>query len=394
MTKKEALLISLFSLKILLDFLSPLRDVNFIVVFFIFFLFAFLNIKNAIKISGRELVWILAFFAIAVIAYIQSGELREFLKFTSLILIYVVTRSIVFKMSEQSIARSAEIILKVFFTFFIANYLLSFAFASPLDRAFFNFEHANLLGSYILTASAFVYSSRKLQIRSAAKLKIFAAAFLSTSTGAVLLASTSLFNPKRINLRNLTILTLLFGVAIVTLYFILQTYLPAYFTKIFGPVTLIYEGKLSDLSALASQGVRIQELGDQYQGSLVWRFYAYYVFSDFIGNQPLASLFFGNGFLGYAKVWEGLMPHNDFILVLIDFGLIGFVMLAMAVTTFSIFVIRDSRILLPLLLVLLLRLLLENNIYSFYITSSLVMNAVLLFHAIKLQSNRVRRNNV
>lgn len=390
MKKSEFALVSIFSAKMMLDFLSPHRELNFLIVFSFFAIAALAKLKSIIKISKSEAIWMASFTTIIFIALIKSGDIRSFAKAGSLVLIYLVTRSILIEMPKELIERAAERILQIFIILFAINYCISVLVASPANRSFFNFEHANLLGSYILISLALFYSSKNCRKSLTTKLKIFTATLLSTSTGAMLLSALIFYRTKKINFKIVAMLIITSILATITLYFALQAYLPTYFTKIFGPVILILDGNLHALSSLAKQGIRIQDLGDQYQGSLVWRIYANYIFTSFIVNQPILSLIFGNGFHGYFAAWDGVMPHNDLILTLIDFGLLGFILILISIYKLIKYSIKRKPILIPLAAILVLRLLLENNIYSFYLVSSLTMNGLLLFHATS-QRNRTKQ---
>ncbi|MBN3966974.1 hypothetical protein IMW75_17045 [Pseudomonas gregormendelii] len=282
-------------------------------------------------------------------------------------------------MSKESISSAASIILKLFIISFVFNYGLSWAVASPINREFYNFEHANLLGSYVLISLTLVYCLKLPRHSFISRVKILAAAVFTTSTGAALLATVSFFDFKKYNVKNCFVIALTLTCSLIALYMVLQLYSPLYFSKIFGPFTLIADGKLGELGNLARAGIPIQELGDKYQSSLAWRFYAYYIFIDFIGTQNLYTLFFGAGFWGFSKAWSGIMPHNDFILALIDFGVLGFGALVTAFYQAFKFVAKKCKNITPLLLILTFRLLFENNIYSFYLTSSLVMYTIVLY---------------
>lgn len=379
MLNKKNLLILLFSLKIILDFFCPYRDVNFAIIVAVFLIAALLNIKDITKLSRSESKWIGIFLLISFLAFLNSDEPRELYKYLSLVLIYLVTRSIVSRMSADSISSAASVILKLFIIAFALNYGLSWVVASPINREFHNFEHANLLGSYVLISLSLVYCLKSPRESLTSRIKILLAAVVTTSTGAALLAAVSFFDFKKYNVKYFFVIALTLAFFSLALYVVLQSYSPLYFSKIFGPLTLIADGKLSDLGNLARAGIPIQELGDEYQSSLAWRFYAYYIFIDFIGTQNLYTLFFGAGFWGFSKAWNGIMPHNDFILALIDFGILGFAALVIAFYQSFKFVVRKFKTITPLLLILTLRLLFENNIYSFYLTSSLVMCSIILY---------------
>ena len=79
------------------------------------------------------------------------------------------------------------------------------------------------------------------------------------------------------------------------------------------------------------------------------------------------------------------MPHNDFILTLVDFGVIGLLVVIYMLRRILIFAI-NHRELLALVPILIFRLMFENNIYSFYLMSSLVINASFLLIAYRRQS--------
>jgi hypothetical protein len=376
----KTFLIFFFLVKFSLDFISPMREANFLILNAICIMFLFFKKEGLAVISLSEWASVFFFILLCTIWLAVGGEFRYYIKFLSVVFIYLVVRISVFYLSLSELTKVSEMALKYFIILMALNFGISTLVASPAEREFYNFEHANLLGSYVLLSLVFVYSSILL---SEGKLKhkvtVIFASFLSTSTGAFLASFTVFINIKKINI--VTIVTIFITSLILTtsLYFITDTFAPELFIKIFGPFQLLISGGGEELIVLSKYRLAMQDLGGEYQSSLVWRFYAYLIFWDFIWEQPITNLILGNGFWGFAKVWEGIAPHNDFLLILIDFGIVGFLLSLFLLFKSIIWCFRKEPVLLPLYLILILRLLFENNIYSYYLLSGLVMNATFLY---------------
>ena len=370
----------LFVIKFALDFLSPLRDVNFLILNISCVLFIFFRRDLLALLSKKEVRLIFFYVICCTIWFVNNWSVTFYLKFLSLSLLYVVIKCATIVLSESEILLITTRLLSVFIMFMFVNFVLSFSLYDPASREFYNFEHANLLGSYVLLPLSFIYL---LMIGGRGgyfnKYVLVFMAFLSTSTGALLSSLLVLIDFRKVSLSLvLRFFFLVFSFSGVS-FIILQMFLPEVFTKIFGPILLVYSGGLGELKFLADHRLPMQELGDEYQGSFVWRMYAYFIFVDFLSVQTAYNVIFGNGFLGFLEVWDGIAPHNDFLLLLLDFGLLGFLPFVYYFVNIFHKIVKHHPLLIPLMLILFVRLLFENNLYSYYVISGVVMNGVFLW---------------
>ena len=372
----------LFTLKFALDFLSPFRELNFI-IFNTFVLLLFISQRYILQSINRKqtlLSGVYLFFCFIWLS--SSGSIEYFLKFSSLVTIFFVVRASTIYLDTGDIPLLSRRIFSIFILLAAANFIISSKFEDPANRDFFNFEHANLLGSYLLISLPFLYTSlfqdHALTLRKAT-VSLFA--LMSTSTGAFICSLLAFANIRKISASFLFLNAVFFSIVVALSYFYLRHFSPEMFSKVFGPLHLLLGGGVSDLLHAARQKLQIQVLGDEYQGSMLWRLYAYIVFLDFVIEQSYWSFFFGSGFLGFMEIWSGIAPHNDFLLILIDFGLFAFLALIYFITKSFSWCLRRDVIMAPLVLILTLRLLTENNIYSYYILSNFLMISTFFFQA-------------
>jgi hypothetical protein len=387
MIKIKNFLLFLFALKFSLDFLSPYRELNFAIFNLTCILFLLVKPVALENITKREWGYCCIYFILCSIWLPIGGAFSYYIKFLSLILVFLVIKSGASKLTAEELSKIANNAFYLFVALAFVNFAISFFVASPLSRDFYNFEHANLLGSYLLLSLSFIYTSslsKSNQIQK--KLLVSAMALASTSTGSFISSLLTLKNFRKTSAREIFGGALIFISILYSSYFILSHYSPDSFTKIFGPIQLLINGGASELAYAAENRLPIQTLGDDYQSSLLWRLYAYIVFIGYIHDEPILQLIFGNGFWGFSKIWNGFAPHNDFLLTLIDFGLIGFCFFIFFISKILAWTLKHEITLLPLILILSARLLFENNIYSYYILSGLVMNSAFLY----LARNKIR----
>ena len=349
----KQVLLFILMMKYSLDFLSPFREMNFVLfnLSVLFFLLVFR--RMLIKVSSFE--WLtLLILSIAFLYWGAVGEDQAFLiKYLSMLPLYLLLKVGLTNLSLNDLSWLTKRSLTIYMYLLLANFSLSLLFAEPSKRMFFNFEHANLLGSYVLLSLTFVYSNHYLSGNNTYKSKAFVSvmAFLSTSTGAFLSSLMTFVRPKKFALSTVLGITLFIFVTIIIGYFITKAYSPSLHTKIFGPFELLFLGGFEELSILAKHRFPIQELGSEYDSSLLWRFYAYLVFWHFALSQDIISFVFGNGFWGFSNVWEGIAPHNDFLLVLIDFGVIAFGFVLYSFYRIFSWALKNEMIIVPLLFV-------------------------------------------
>jgi hypothetical protein len=102
----------------------------------------------------------------------------------------------------------------------------------------------------------------------------------------------------------------------------------------------------------------------------------------YVLDQGWLALLFGNGVGGYEAVWNGAMPHNDFILILVDFGLLPLIVCLCCVVMLVMRMWRGHSEWFVMLVVVVLRLSWENNIYSYYLVSAGCMFFSMIFGAV------------
>lgn len=378
--KIKNILLYLFIIKITLDFISPFRELNFVVINTICMITLFLNRTHLKVIKRKEWAGIFVFVILCFMWLAISGELRYFIKFISTIILFLTVRICFERIMLDEVISLTSTLIKAYFFIIVIHYLLSLLLASPANRLFYNFEHANLLGSYVLLSLTFIYSMKMLNRDSLMnRICVVIASGLTTSTGTLLSSFVVFLNVKKLNIRTLILAICSALLVIIFLYNTFSYFFPELFIKVFGPFQLLFSGGWGELAALSKHRLSMQELGDEYQSSLVWRFYAYIIFWDYLIEQPLIYLLFGNGFWGFFDIWDGIAPHNDFLLILVDFGIIGFSITLFYLSKAISWCIKENTIILPVFIVFILRMMFENNVYSYYLLSGLVMSTTYLY---------------
>ena len=378
----------LFGTKIFLDFFVPIREVGYVALTALS-VCTLLLVKYDFRIRPSAALAVAAYAGLCIFWYTQSGTISDFVKFISLPLVYFATRIACSGVSIERIGKASSRILSILCACFLGNYFASLIVASPIERSFFAFEHANILGSYILFAAALILvaSMSQSSIRGLRASNVAMAA-LSTSTGAAILSVFSALPIRRLRMRSIAgaFILVVAGTALSTL--ILKTSFEGLYTKIYGPFLLLWNEGLDPIITLARSGAPIQELGDQYQSSLTWRFYAYVVYFDFLARMPMTQLLFGSGFEGYFDAWNGMMPHNDYILTVVNFGLVPF---ALGIVALARLYSRMKRMGVAWRLFAFAigaRLMLENNISSFYLLSFGLMCLAMLHSVLSHNSHK------
>lgn len=364
--------------KFLLDFISPFRHFNFLFVASIAAFVIFSKIGN-FKISKKLAALISSYFLAVILSCINGGILNAVPFLISpifFISVYLLLKDI----SNEDRGFVFNRLIKIFVFALIINLAISFIYFDPMGRSFYNFEHANLFGTYALLIIPLVYASRQggnLSIKD--KISIIFPSLISTSTGAAILSLFASFKMPKLSVKNIIAMSFYMGLLGYVCAFLIKSFDYDLYVKIFGPVSLIIDGKIIEIYDLAVNGRPIQELGDDYQSSLTWRFYAYVVYFNYFLNSAFYSILFGGGAGSHVDVWGGMLPHNDYLMVLIDFGIIGFIFLFYSTIFFYRKCVSLGGQWLIFSLVLTLRLLLENNISSNYILSSIFIALAIVF---------------
>lgn len=372
------------SAKLVMDFFVPARDLNFF-VFNGLLVALFLLLRPRLYLGRRGVaLFVVASTFFAALALKDGGNSIIF-KIASLPVLVVVFFSIGRGLSEAAVKRLFKILFVEFIVCFLLNYVLSVATGLIRSREFWNFEHANLLGSYVLVM--LVPTSYLLYQLSNSKGRIIGfvlvlMAYLSTSTGAFLLSLSVFFKAKNLAFKNIMIILLSIIFVIIAGLALLSIADPMTYDKIAAPFKLINSGGWDRLVGEARNGGGITYLAADQQGSFTWRAYAYLVYGFFIAGETWDRFIFGNGVGGYEIVWGGAMPHNDFILILTDFGFLFFIVWVSFCGWLLVKVWREYPQWFAVVVAFIFRLLCENNIYSYYVASIGCVIFSLIFGAI------------
>ena len=381
----DAMINVLLMMKLALDFMTVQRGAAFVLCLMVSALV--LLRSNVIEVRSPAVLRAIAgFTTIILIAWLQSGQFDMALKYVSLLLLAVAIPLCLMQRSPESLLSSATLLIwgNLLFSFFcVVRALASGVYG---DRVFAPFEHANLFGSYILSSVPLLFViEARLGIRWHYRMAFIALAWASTSTGSGVLSLLLLINFAKISSGQILKTLVMVGLVVVIGETGLQIFHPELHTKIFSPFSFVTDFGLETLVTAAHIGYSLYDFGPEYESSLTWRIYAYVVFLTDVMSSSASSILFGRGFNGYADIWNGYMRHNDFILTLVDFGVIGLLVVIYMLRRILIFAI-NHRELLALVPILIFRLMFENNIYSFYLMSSLVINASFLLIAYRRQS--------
>jgi hypothetical protein len=381
------------SIKMVLDFFIPARDINFfafnglLVVLFCLF-------RPKIYLGGRGIFLAGTILLLFSVEIFRGVDYSISIKMVSLPIVVVMFYSVGRGVDGSELRRLFTFLFWEFCLFFVLNYVISLATGLTSSREFWNFEHANLLGSYVLCmlipTNYLIGKTRRLQGRLFG-LCLMTMAYLSTSTGAFLLSAGIFMRARNFKFRSI-LLILATGIFLIAAgLWVLSIADTATYEKIVAPFRLVSGGGWARLVGEARGGGGIAYLAADQQGSFTWRIYAYLVYGFYVLNEGYGQLFFGNGVGGYKNVWNGAMPHNDFILILVDFGFALFLVWLI----FSGWIIAKTWKKYPewfvVVVIVMLRLLCENNLYSYYLASSGCVIFSLMFGA-NMREQRDKRN--
>jgi hypothetical protein len=381
------------SCKFVMDFFLPAREISFLIFNGVVALL--LVILSPRLHPGRRVVTVTgALTAVVILQLLRDPTNTISYKLLSLPALSVLFYSIGCNMTNASMMRLLTILIVEFSILFAGNYGLSSALGLIKRREFWNFEHPNLLGSYLLIMLIPI-NYMLLRIgrgkRTVLQLIFVAAAYITTSTGTLLL-SLGVY----LRARNATVPHMIGIVMFATGLFaigmmILSIFNVLIYEKIMAPFVLISKGGWDQLVQTAQSGGGMAYLSAEQQGSFTWRIYAYLVYGFYLVKQDSFATLFGNGVGGYADIWSGAMPHNDFILILVDFGLIVFAGVAWMVVRTIRRVARFAPAWLCIVMILTIRLIWENNIYSYYLMSHAIIFASLI---VGVEMRNVRERSI
>lgn len=370
----------LLLMKLALDFLSAQRAAAFVLCLLVS-LFIVVRTRVVAVDNPGAVRALAAFLLVTLMAYLQSGSTDQAVKYLGLALLAVAIPLYLKHHPTEHILASATTLLWANLLFSAVCIVRSMAAGLYGEREFQPFEHANLFGSYILSAVPllFVVESRT-GFNWTYRLILIVLAWASTSTGTGVLSLLLLVNFSRISSAVLVRTVLLAVLLVVASESVLRFANPELHVKIFSPFSFLTDFGWDTLFLAARSGYSLYDFGPEYSSSLTWRIYAYVVFLSHVASAPMFDIIFGAGFSGYQSIWNGYMPHNDFILTLVDFGLVGIGLLTYFLLRSTRFVLHHPE-LIGLVPIVVFRLMFENNIYSFYLMSSLVINASFLVMA-------------
>ncbi|RDJ99490.1 hypothetical protein [Paraburkholderia lacunae] len=379
-SRRYYLVLAIVSFKFVLDFFVPARDVSF-VAFNGMFALLLLILRPRLHLNRRLVMAATLVTVFLVLQLCRDPANPIAYKLLTLPALSVLMYGVGRELDETVALRLFRMLTVEFLVFFSANYGLSVAMGLTKDREFWNFEHPNLLGSYVLVMLIPVnYVLMRGSPRSNALLRaIFVAiAYLTTSTGALLLSMAVYMKARGFKVKHVLTLVASAGIFFAVGMAVLGALDRTVYDKIAAPFLVIYSGGWDRLVQAAQNGGGMTYLSSEQQGSFTWRIYSYLVYTFYVVKQDSMAMLFGNGIGGYVKVWNGAMPHNDFILLLVDFGVVSFI----SVVWLSVHLIRKVALCAPawlfVILVLLLRLTGENNIYSYYLVSHAVIFSSLI----------------
>ncbi|WP_144152811.1 hypothetical protein [Paraburkholderia sp. BCC1885] len=384
------------SFKFLMDFFIPAREITFI-AFNGMLLMLVIVLRPSLHVSVRALGWTLVTLAFLILELCRQPENPISYKLLTLPVLAVLFYSAGRTMSSDLMARLFRLLLGFFLCCFVGNYLVSAALGHIESREFWNFEYANLLGSYVLImllpVNYVLSQRRRVPFASGIRMLFVVVAYLTTSTGAMVLALAICFRWRRMSPGRLILLGLsvcaVAGAGLAALYAFSR---PDY-DKIVAPFVLIFGGRWTQLVRSAQSAGGITEFAGDQQGSFTWRIYADLVYGFYIAHQEAWDTLFGNGIGGFMDVWNGAMPHNDFVLLLIDFGVVFLVLVIFHLLRLIQYVRRYLPGWLFVVMALVIRFAFENNIYSYYVISNAVIFASLVIGASKRDALHIPRRN-
>lgn len=362
--------------KIGLDFFTPFRESAFIIsnvlLYGIIIIIFYINKKITIKKRHiYEFLLVLTFFTIQVLL---NADIIMLIKLMSFYLSFRILSKIFFMLTPEKLEDlSKKIILIVSITFF-SVFIMSVLNGKVLSREIGYFEHVNLLGNIIVfLVLGVVYFNLSM----AYKILVFLMGMLSLSTGSMLLSALVFIPVRKITIRNLTVYSLLIALSVFLLYFCLYYFSPILHSKIFGIFTVFDSYSFSDFFALVETNTPLNQMDVEVKSSLVWRVYAWMKYYIAIVETSFNNIFFGHGTMSFLEVWGGVMPHNDFILILYDLGIVFYLMLIPTLYKFYC-IAKNNKVILFIGVLFLLRLFVENVIYSQYTFTIFIIQLALI----------------
>ena len=319
-----------FGVKFVLDVFSPARDVNLAIEVCLFGLLL-LSMGKQASILCDIPFYLLGSFAIAsvIVSSFNEMSLKNLVCVLFYASCYVAANSIPVERFFYPLR------LAVSFGFISCFILILVSVAAGLysQREVFNFEHVNLFGSYIVFLSALnvylqyverIVAKGRKQITVLYRYSSLLLSLLSTSTGAFIVVLSSFLPVKYLTFRNLWKVILSATIGVVVLFITTSMFSQRLNHKIFGFMDVFTSVRaIEKFYRLSKLDLNVDLTKSMKEGgSFAWRIYNYISYITKFTAKPPQTILFGGGAGSYVD-YKKMLPHNDFIYLLLDFGLVG-----------------------------------------------------------------------
>lgn len=366
-----ALVAGCLALCVVMDFFLPWRDavsgLEFILVVALWLVVA----KGSLTRIEILALFLITYYLAIAINWMRGGELYLLAKLALYPLVFEMMYQVGRRLGRGRIRVVAKTYLAIFSAAFAINVLVSVHLGLYGDRRLWAFAHVDLTGAYVagtVVPLSFVLATDQAR-HTARRLLLVVEAIFTRSSGGLLASLLILVDARRLHLRTILWVFLAMAIVVGGALGVGAAFNTSYYSKLRDAADVFRSGQTRQLWELAKHRQPLSELGQAGEGSLTWRFYAYAVYADALASEPPMAILLGSGAGSYKKVWQGYMPHNDFILILHDFGAVAEFAFLLGLVYFG-WRIRRSPIWLAALAVLILCLLVENNIYSAWLMIS------------------------
>uniref|UniRef100_UPI0037DD8408 hypothetical protein n=1 Tax=Zhouia sp. PK063 TaxID=3373602 RepID=UPI0037DD8408 len=362
-----------------MDIFSPIRELNLLMEVFIAIIIIF-STKRFSILRKYKSISIMLF---TIIYLVISQFDMESIKYFVVVFFFLAVIAAVYSIKLNDLAITLKRVSIFSLVCIYLNLILSIGLGLYSQRMVYNFEHVNLFGTYIVFISILFMNSVMLYEKMGMpmskkrlliyKLLFVVAAFLTTSTGAFLVQSLIFIPPKYFSLKRIIRLLLICMFGVVFLYYSTDLYLPKLHTKLFGVYDVFQAYSFSEFYTYSiNQDSKALTQAMDLGGSFVWRLNTYLFYYHQYFNSGILKILFGGGVATYSD-YAYFMPHNDFIALTLDFGILG-------LSLIIIFLIKNFKRatekyyypLLYLVIFICLRLGFENCMYSSYVFSTII----------------------
>lgn len=383
MLRIHKLISHFFIVKIILDFFSPLRELNLIVQLVILLPIVF-HKSYLPFVLKRKFGFIIFYFLL----YFLMSQNQESLKILLASIIFSICTFIGLRLKPKEISNLSRRVWKLSICSFFLSLLLSIALNKYSQREFYNFEHVNLLGTYVVFLSIFyfitlesnygiyIHHKKKLYLQPINSVVIAAS---SLSTGAFVTQLISFIPLKYLKLKKLFYLFFSLFLIGIILFFLTFKFIPDLHVKLFGTFNyFMNEISFSEFyNESINQNLNLHD--SKNAGSFTWRIYSYIFYLNQFFSQNFINILFGSGIASF-KIFAEFAPHNDFIAIMLDFGIFGLILFILFLNRlFKSAIKYNVKPLNIFVLFLIFRFMFENVIYSSYVFSLLASIGGLLF---------------